>query len=129
MYPIYISAHHDDVCFSIGQLCQRLGGGSLLNVFSLSNYTHESLCIPGDVNHVSALRDKEDAAFASLCGLRRINLELLDAPLRGRRPFDKSERENEGKLIGPRLMNATLELLARCSLVELVGRFYSARWA
>lgn len=93
---VYLSPHHDDVCFSLGGLTSRKRGGWLVNLFTRSNY---SVRLPphtaGDTETITAMRTREDIAFADACALTRIDLGLSDAPLRGRRPMDLSGVEDD----------------------------------
>jgi hypothetical protein len=88
----------DDVCFSVGMLVGRLGEGVLINIFNISSYTaHRS----GNPSEISRLRDQEDRRFAEVWGLERRNLDQLDSPLRGQKPFDLVGLESEVSQIRP----------------------------
>jgi LmbE family N-acetylglucosaminyl deacetylase len=94
-FDVFISPHFDDVCFSLGALVAARGAGILLTVCSQSKHIEADTGTPPDparwVRHVSALRRGEDATFAQLCGLRQECLDLPEASLRGRMPFDTSK--------------------------------------
>lgn len=116
---IYLSPHHDDVCFSLGALARKLGG-VLINVFTVSSYT-AALPYSSDPVVVSRIRDEEDRKFALNCGLTRYNLNQLDSPLRGRDPFDPTDLSAEVELLRPilrhlisRLAYASQRLLLFC---------------
>src|SRR6476619_5204407 len=94
MSAIYLSPHHYDICFSLGCIAKKLPG-TLVNIFSISDYTHESLGLPHEVETVSRMRDEEDNRFALACGLSKLNLDQFDSPLRNRAPFDVSARAEE----------------------------------
>lgn len=87
----FLSPHVDDVAFSLGAalLDGRLGGGVLVNVFSVSNCTADDA--DRDVARVSALRRAEDRAFLARLpvALDAIYLDRLDAPLRLNVPEDE----------------------------------------
>lgn len=88
---LYLSPHHDDVCFSIGNLASRLGG-DLVNLFTTSRYVGADLALPADeaarVEVVSRLRLGEDEAFAQAAGLARCGLGFREPRLIGHGPFD-----------------------------------------
>src|SRR5438067_9936350 len=92
---VYLSPHHDDVCFSVGQLVRQLMCGAPVNIFSISKYTDEVLQLPADANLVSQIRDREDDEFALLCGLTKRNLNQLDSPMRDLDPFDVKDLSND----------------------------------
>jgi LmbE family N-acetylglucosaminyl deacetylase len=81
---LFLSPHLDDVAFSLGAalLDGRLGGGVLVNVFSVSNCTADDA--DRDVARVSALRRAEDGAFLARLpvAIDAVYLDRLDAPLR-----------------------------------------------
>src|SRR5690242_1996754 len=108
---VYLSPHQDDICFSLGALTRRVSGGILINIFSLSSYTDESLHLPLDVHLVSKLRDREDDEFVHQCGLAKQNLDQLDSPLRNRRPYDTTDRFGEVDQLRP-ILSACLASLA-----------------
>lgn len=94
--PVYLSPHHDDICFSLGSLVQRLRAGRLVNIFTVSSYTERDPPTgPEDYRNVSRLRDAEDERFARQSQLTRHDLHQIDCPLRGRDPFDASELDDE----------------------------------
>lgn len=88
---VYLSPHHDDVCFSLAGLIRHRPGGRLINLFTRSAY---SLNPPTgehpDVEAITARRTEEDNAFAAACHLNKVDLGLTDAPLFGRSAMDLS---------------------------------------
>ena len=89
--PIYLSPHHDDVCFSIGHLAGRQGG-DVVNIFTRSEYVETDVALPADrgerIEAVTALRRGEDIAFVQAAGLARHDLFLEEPSLSGFGPFD-----------------------------------------
>ncbi|HEY5107641.1 MAG TPA: hypothetical protein VII73_12865 [Caulobacteraceae bacterium] len=89
--PIYLSPHHDDVCYSIGDLAGR-EGGELVNLYTRSRYVEADMALPADgksrAEVVTALRRDEDRRFATAAGLSRHDLGLGEPAMSGRTPFD-----------------------------------------
>jgi LmbE family N-acetylglucosaminyl deacetylase len=88
---VYLSPHHDDVCFSLGGLVARRRGGWLINLFTRSGYS----VVPSgrsrpDVETVTRIRTDEDNAFVQACGMTKLDLGLTDAALEVRDVFDLS---------------------------------------
>lgn len=130
-HAVFLSPHHDDTCFSLGALTHRLQTGILLNVFSRSGHVArpdlapEELAAPDVealgqsprseaagawVSWVSQLRKDEDRAFAEACGLRRVQLDLPEAPLRGQDPFKGQTTANDARHVEAALMAALTDL-------------------
>lgn len=91
---IYLSPHHDDIAFSLGSFLDANPGGTLINLFTRSNYL-ASLPVRHDatadeIERVMAVRKGEDRMFAEAVRLKRIDLDLDDAPVAKRDPFDAS---------------------------------------
>lgn len=105
---IYLSPHSDDVCFSLGGLARRRGAGTLITVFSISDYVEASEFASEDRDAVTRRRQAEDAAFAAACGLSARDLGFLDAPLRGEKPFDLGDVEGDAGQIEDRLMETVM---------------------
>jgi LmbE family N-acetylglucosaminyl deacetylase len=83
---IYLSPHRDDAAFSLGGLIARAPGGTLVNIFTRSEYTAVPLELPeGAVraDRVSALRAAEDAGFIARFGFTERDLGLEEPSLRG----------------------------------------------
>lgn len=87
---IYLSPHRDDAAFSLGALIARTPGGTLVNIFTRSEYVAVPLP-PADgmarADVVSALRAAEDAAFVARYSLEQRDLGLDEPSLRGRAVF------------------------------------------
>lgn len=111
---IFLSPHHDDICLSLACTVRASGGGELLNLFSRSGYVaapyepllntapsdtayHNPLAVEhraGDRTElVSQVRRREDQSFCSRVGLKRQDLDLDDALIRGHEPFTYSTAE------------------------------------
>lgn len=102
---VYLSPHHDDVCFSLGAFVRRHPGGRLINLFTRSGYSLSPPAgIKPDIDAVTRCRVEEDNAFAAACHLNKLDLMLEDAPLHGRSPMDLSHiEEDRAVLRGPLL--------------------------
>lgn len=114
---VYLSPHHDDVCFSLGWTALSGPGGHLVTLFSRSNYTAGSRCLRRRaggllrllcrsgalVGHVSRLRAAEDRRFAERCRLVRHDLGLTDALLAGKPVWSAEAIEPEARRLGARL--------------------------
>lgn len=136
-HAVFLSPHHDDTCFSLGALTHRLQAGILLNVFSRSGHVArpdlapkelaslfangwpdaEALgCSPRSeaaktwVNWVTQWRKDEDHAFAQACGLRRVQLDLPEAPLRAQDPFKGRSTVEDARNVEAALMAALNDL-------------------
>jgi hypothetical protein len=88
---IYLSPHHDDVCFSLGHFA-RQHGGRLVNLFTRGEHVAAKLTLPTDrdgrAEAITAIRLREDLAFAAAAGLERYDLKLEEPSLLGIEPFD-----------------------------------------
>lgn len=100
---IFISPHHDDICFSLACTVHAVGGGTLVNLFSRSRYvaqpyesklsletTHGNRPADNQTERsdvVSQIRRHEDEVFCQQVGLKRLDLGLEDTDLRGHKPF------------------------------------------
>ncbi|NTV97039.1 MAG: hypothetical protein HGA75_16770 [Thiobacillus sp.] len=123
MTAIYLSPHHDDVCFSLGWTALNGPGGHLVNLCSRSNYTVRGPCAghrPKGITRllcgstlvagwISRRRAQEDAAFARRCRLARHDLGLADARLAGRSLWHWHDLDQEADTLASHL----LEWLAR----------------
>lgn len=111
---IYLSPHHDDVCFSIGCLAGRFGG-DLVNLFTLSAYVAIDMDLPADgmarVAVVSRLRRQEDQRFVQAARLLRHDLRLREPPLIGYGPFDLTGLDVEVAALSAILMPYLLAML------------------
>ena len=136
---VFLSPHCDDICFSLGALTHRLQAGILLNIFSISGHVARLDLAPQQlaarfengspdphilglsprpeaaeawVNWVTKMRSVEDQAFADACGLRRIELNLPEAPLRGQHPFQGRSSTKDAFDVETALMGALSDLAA-----------------
>lgn len=136
-HAVFLSPHHDDTCFSLGALTHRLQAGILLNVFSRSGHVARRDLAPKEltslfanswpdaetlgrsprdeaaeawVNWVTQLRKDEDHAFAQTCGLRRVQLDLPEAPLRAQDPFKGHTTAKDARDVEMALMAALNDL-------------------
>ena len=102
---VYLSPHHDDVCFSLGGLIGRRPGGRLINLFTRSGFSNaQPSDSMQDVGAITRRRTEEDDAFAAACHLNKIDLGLTDAPLLGRGAKDLGGvQEDCAALKGPLL--------------------------
>jgi hypothetical protein len=108
---IYLSPHYDDVCFSLGIAAKAGEGGHLINVFTDCNYVdplHAQGASPADI---ATLRDAEDKVFADMCTLKRHNLGLPEATVKGLHPFDLGGVEEEVRLVEQPLLALLSDLL------------------
>lgn len=112
---VFLSPHHDDVCFSLAGSVVAMGGGDLVDLFTRSAYVERAMTLPADpaerVEAVTRLRTAEDEAFAARCGLERHDLGLDEPGLRGRTSFDLSALRPEVERLSAPLL-ALLERLA-----------------
>jgi len=113
---IYLSPHHDDVCFSIGWLAATRGG-ELVNLFTdsvhgLNPSAADAARHSGETN--SARRRREDARFTEAVGLGTHDLDLPDVA-DGADPFDLTAIDDEIERLGARLVPYLLDLLPQDS--------------
>lgn len=113
---IYLSPHRDDAAFSLGALIARTPGGTLVNIFTRSEYVAVPLPL-GDgmarADVVSALRAAEDAGFVARYGLEQRDLGLDEPSMRGRAIFgDPAQVEPELPLLRAPLTAMLDELVA-----------------
>ena len=111
---VYLSPHHDDVCFSIGLRASRLGG-DLVNLFTRSRWVAAKMDLPADddarIDVVSRRRREEDQRFASAAGLVRHDLGLREAPLVGHGPFDLADLDADVSALSASLLPYLLAML------------------
>jgi LmbE family N-acetylglucosaminyl deacetylase len=122
-HDLYLSAHCDDVAFSLGAHATQHPGGRLFTPFSRSNCinngglieTHGLDQLPPDarIMSVSSIRRAEDEEFARRAGLVASYGGLDEAPLRGRDPFDPAHAAEDAAALGPEIMGAIKALLPR----------------
>jgi len=111
---IYLSPHHDDICFSLGHLARRCGG-DLVNLFTRSRYVAVAMELPADdgarIEAISRLRREEDLRFVQAAGLVRHDLGLPEPALVGREPFDLTDLDAEIATLQASLLPYLLDLL------------------
>jgi hypothetical protein len=96
---LFLSPHHDDVCFSLANMVLSRQGDALLNVFTVSEYVARKVALPSErserVAFITKLRAAEDRRFAEAAGLARHDLLLKEPSLRGFLPFDSGDLADE----------------------------------
>jgi hypothetical protein len=104
---VYLSPHHDDVCFSIGNIASRFRG-DLVNLFTRSCYVAVDIELPSNeeerIEVISQLRRQEDLRFTEATGLVRHDLGLSEPALVGYDPFDLRDVETEAAALSERLI-------------------------
>ena len=111
---VFISPHHDDVCFSMAATALASQGGQLINVFTQSNY----LVVPTPsfekenerIRYITSLRAREDQIFADTCKLTRHDLMLEEPPLLGLHPFDLTGLQAEVERLDATLIDYVMGL-------------------
>jgi len=111
---IVLSPHFDDACFSLGGFLKVLGHGILINLFTHGRYVVQPRLARADLTQdaVRYVRDKEDRAFASICGLVRHDLECEEPPLRHRRPSEMAGLPDDVGQIEDKLLALLFALVA-----------------
>jgi hypothetical protein len=111
---VFLSPHCDDVCFSLGDFASQRGG-CLVTMFSRSEHVGAPQSLPDDrqrrIAFVSALRRREDEAFAEAAGLDRRDLGLEEPSLLGFEAFDLQR-------LGPAIARTSATLTA--ALLDLL---------
>ena len=111
---LYLSPHHDDVCFSIGNLAARLGG-EVWNLFTISRYVGADMDLPPEgperVAVVSRLRWREDEAFVRAARLAHRGFGFREPRLVGHDPFDLTDLAPEVDMLTARVVPRVLDLL------------------
>jgi hypothetical protein len=96
---LFLSPHHDDVCFSLAGIALTRESGALVNIFTRSEYVARQMPLPAERNEriafVTRLRTAEDQRFAEAAGLARHDLALGEPSLRGVTPFDGRDLAGE----------------------------------
>jgi hypothetical protein len=99
---LFLSPHHDDICFSIASTALNHEAGALVNIFTVSEYVARRITLPTERNErvefITSLRAAEDTRFAQAARLVRHDLMLREQSLRGFTPFDS--RDLSGEVIG-----------------------------
>jgi LmbE family N-acetylglucosaminyl deacetylase len=87
---LFLSPHADDVCFSLGGMLARTGGGILITVFTRSCFAPglTIACEDTSVREqiVTPIRESEDQAFCERVDMSLIRLDLSEPRLRGQPP-------------------------------------------
>lgn len=78
MQHIYLSPHFDDIAFSLSTKIQT--GGTILDVFTISNYVENDCCLGKDVSDV---RKNEEMSYIRTNNLKYEMLKLPDSGLNG----------------------------------------------
>jgi hypothetical protein len=134
---VFLSPHRDDVCFSLGACLSGLRGGTLLNIFTKSRFIARFDWAPADlvaklrasefeaenrgasrrgaappewIDWVSEIRAGEDRAFAKTLGLRVLDLEFSEAPLRAQHPFEGEVVPEDSAQVNAVLMKALTKM-------------------
>jgi hypothetical protein len=111
---IYLSPHHDDVCFSLAH-CASRQGGSVVNLFTRSQHVATTLALPSEpekrTDAISAIRRQEDMAFVGAAGLERHDLKLEEPSLLGLEPFDLANLDDAAARTSAALIPFLLDLL------------------
>lgn len=114
---LYLAPHFDDICFSLGALAAARRAGTVVTFCTRSRYVAREDGVPADegarIRHVSALRRAEDARFAAACGLRQECLDLPEAVLRGRRPFQTEAAAQDWPIFAEALQRLPAAAAAR----------------
>ena len=119
---IYLSPHHDDICFSLAHFASRYRG-ELVNLYTCSRYVAAALDLPADdaarVEAVTRLRREEDLRFVQAAQLVRHDLELPEPALLGRHSRDLTELDDEIATLSARLVPFLLDLLPNAGPANL----------
>jgi hypothetical protein len=111
---VFISPHHDDVCFSLAATVSGIRSGQLINVYTRSDYAVVPIPpLPGkdqQVSHITSLRAREDRMFADACSLTRHDLMQDEPSLRGIHPFDLDGLRAESERLDSVLIRHILDL-------------------
>lgn len=88
---VYLSPHHDDICYSLGALVNQLQRGHLINIFTVSNYlANQNYTKNGEA---TLIRQAEDLEFVTKCDLTCRDLQLADAGITHGNSFDLRDLE------------------------------------
>jgi LmbE family N-acetylglucosaminyl deacetylase len=109
---VVLSPHFDDACLSLGGLLCALGRGTLVNIFTRSLHLARSAIGKPDENHVRAVRDAEDRAFAEHSGLVRHDLQCHEPGIVGRTPFDLTHLDDDIAQASAPLLQKLVEIAA-----------------
>jgi LmbE family N-acetylglucosaminyl deacetylase len=84
---VVLSPHFDDACFSLGCFLEKVGRGTLVDIFTHGAWApgHKaSAAEKNDPDYIHRLRDAEDQTFAMRCGLARIDLRIAEPAVHDR---------------------------------------------
>jgi hypothetical protein len=113
---IYLSPHHDDICFSLAHFASRFPG-QLINLYTRSRYVGAPLDLPADeaarIEAVSRLRREEDLRFVAAIQATRHDLELKEPALMGRNTRDLADLDGEVAALSAGLIPLLSELLPK----------------
>ena len=111
---IYLSPHHDDICFSLSSFASR-HGGEIINIFTRSCYVAVPMDLPADsgakVDFISKVRLDEDLSFVRSARLNRHDLEMEEPGLIGYEPFDLENLDAAVARTSERLIPFLLHML------------------
>jgi|KBSMisStandDraft_5_1062788.scaffolds.fasta_scaffold355135_2 hypothetical protein len=123
---IFLSPHHDDICFSLGHLA-RQRKGELVNIYTISHYVADIGQISGDlasrVAFITELRRKEDMLFVASTGLRRHDLRFSEPAVAGRRSFTIDGLHKDVDDLSEKLIPYLLALLPDGSTPDTANLF------
>ncbi len=101
---LFISPHHDDVCFSLSGIIQAICKNqqiklNMLNVFSVSNHIKSNLILDLNIDNkenivefASKIRKNEDENFCRKYNISYLNLDLEESAIYCN-PFDNFEKD------------------------------------
>lgn len=98
-HAVFLSPHHDDICFSVAGIALQQASGALVNLFTRSEHVDRPMTLPPKRNDriafITRLRAAEDVRFAEAVGLKRYDLALPEPSLRDFAPADSSNLSSE----------------------------------
>jgi hypothetical protein len=123
---IFLSPHHDDICFSLGHLA-RHRKGELVNLYTISHYVADMGKIAGDlaarIAFITDLRRKEDLLFVASTGLRRHDLGFSEPAVAGRQSFSIDGVNKDADDLSEKLIPYLLALLPDGSTPDTANLF------
>jgi len=112
---IYISPHHDDICFSLGHYAS-LNRGDIINLCTHSQYVASETYLLGlqepKINFVSRLRKDEDLSFVKALNLNRYDLGLSEPSLLGYGSRELDKIEDAVQIVSDALLPLLKEILS-----------------
>jgi hypothetical protein len=113
---IYLSPHHDDICFSLAHFAGQFRG-EMVNLYTRTRYVAAAIDLPTDeaarVDAVSRLRCEEDQRFAAATQLTRQDLDLKEPALMGRHWRDLADLDGEVAALSACLLPVLSDLLPK----------------